>query len=37
LSPDQVNAIVAFLATMHPAHELPARDSARPAVPISAR
>ncbi len=37
LSPAEVNAIVAFLATMHPAHELPARDSARPAEPISSR
>jgi ubiquinol-cytochrome c reductase cytochrome b subunit len=35
LSPAEVNAIVAFLATMHPAGEPPARDSAHPAVPAS--
>jgi ubiquinol-cytochrome c reductase cytochrome b subunit len=35
LSPAEVNAIVAFLGTMHPATEPPARDSARPAVPAS--
>jgi ubiquinol-cytochrome c reductase cytochrome b subunit len=33
LSPAEVNAIVAFLATMHPQTEPPARDSARPAAP----
>ncbi|MDO8432386.1 MAG: cytochrome b N-terminal domain-containing protein [Candidatus Binatus sp.] len=37
LSPAEVNAIVAFLATMHPAHEIPARDSAQPAAPLSSR
>ena len=35
LKPAEVNAIVAFLMTMHPANEPPARDSARPAVPAS--
>jgi ubiquinol-cytochrome c reductase cytochrome b subunit len=35
LSPAEVNAIVAFLASMHPPHEPPARDSSRPAEPIS--
>ena len=35
LTPAEVNAIVAFLATMHPPGEPPARDSARPAVPAS--
>jgi ubiquinol-cytochrome c reductase cytochrome b subunit len=35
LSPAEVNAIVAFLATMHPRGEPPARNSARPAVPAS--
>ncbi|MFZ2064064.1 MAG: c-type cytochrome, partial [Candidatus Binatus sp.] len=35
LTPPQVNAIVAFLATMHPAGEPPARDSAHPAIPAS--
>ena len=33
LTPAEVNALVAFLATMHPPGEPPARDSARPAVP----
>jgi ubiquinol-cytochrome c reductase cytochrome b subunit len=33
LSPAEVNAIVAFLATMHPRGEPPARNSARPAIP----
>jgi ubiquinol-cytochrome c reductase cytochrome b subunit len=37
LSPAEVDAIVAFLGTMHPAHEPPARDSASPAEPISSR
>ena len=32
LSPAEVNAIVAFLETMHPLSEPPARNSARPAV-----
>ena len=32
LSPPQVTAIVAFLATMHPASQPPARDAAQPAV-----
>jgi ubiquinol-cytochrome c reductase cytochrome b subunit len=32
LSPAQVTAIVAFLETMHPAGEPPARDAAQPAV-----
>ena len=35
LSPAEVNAIVAFLATMHPRGEAPARNSAKPAVPAS--
>jgi ubiquinol-cytochrome c reductase cytochrome b subunit len=35
LSPAEVNAIVAFLATMHPRNEPPARSSAQPAVPVS--
>ncbi|MGA7619238.1 cytochrome b N-terminal domain-containing protein [Candidatus Binatus sp.] len=35
LTPAEVNALVAFLATMHPRGEPPARDSARPAVPAS--
>jgi ubiquinol-cytochrome c reductase cytochrome b subunit len=30
LSPAEVNAIVAFLATMHPRGAPPARDSAKP-------
>ncbi len=30
LTPAEVNAIVAFLATMHPRGEPPARDSAKP-------
>jgi len=30
LSPAEVNAIVAFLSTMHPRSEPPARDSAKP-------
>jgi ubiquinol-cytochrome c reductase cytochrome b subunit len=37
LSPAEVNAIVAFLGTMHPPHEPPARDSSRPAEPLSSR
>lgn len=36
LSPAEVNAIVAFLATMHPRGQPPARNSARPAIPASA-
>jgi ubiquinol-cytochrome c reductase cytochrome b subunit len=32
LSPAEVNAIVAFLSTMHPRGEPPARDSAKPAA-----
>lgn len=32
LSPAQVTAIVAFLETMHPSGQLPARDSSQPAV-----
>jgi ubiquinol-cytochrome c reductase cytochrome b subunit len=32
LSPAEVNAIVAFLETMHPPHEPPAHNAARPAV-----
>jgi ubiquinol-cytochrome c reductase cytochrome b subunit len=35
LSPAEVNAIVAFLATMHPHGQPPARNSARPAIPAS--
>jgi len=35
LSPAEVNAIVAFLATMHPRGQPPARNSARPAIPAS--
>ena len=35
LSPAEVNAIVAFLTTMHPRSEPPARNSAQPAVPVS--
>ena len=35
LTPAEVNALVAFLATMHPPGEPPARDSAQPAVPAS--
>jgi len=37
LTPAEVNALVAFLATMHPLTEPPARDSARPAVPASSQ
>ena len=35
MTPAEVNALVAFLATMHPPGEPPARDSARPASPAS--
>jgi len=35
LSPAEVNALVAFLETMHPPNEPPARNSARPAAPAS--
>ena len=37
LSPPEVSAVVAFLRTLHPATEPPARDSARPAAPRAAR
>jgi ubiquinol-cytochrome c reductase cytochrome b subunit len=37
LSPAEVNAIVAFLGTMHPANEPPARDSAKPAEPAASQ
>jgi ubiquinol-cytochrome c reductase cytochrome b subunit len=33
LSPAEVDALVSFLMTLHPANELPARDSATPATP----
>jgi ubiquinol-cytochrome c reductase cytochrome b subunit len=33
LSPPEVNALVAFLGTLHPRREPPARDSAQPAIP----
>jgi ubiquinol-cytochrome c reductase cytochrome b subunit len=36
LSPAEVTAMVAFLGTLHPAGELPARDSAVPAPPAKA-
>ena len=32
LSPAEVNAIVAFLETMHPPHEPPAHNAAKPAI-----
>ncbi len=35
LTPAEVNAIVAFLSTMHPRGELPARDFAKPAAPAA--
>jgi ubiquinol-cytochrome c reductase cytochrome b subunit len=35
LSPAEVNAIVAFLETMHPAYEPPAHNAAKPAAPGS--
>jgi ubiquinol-cytochrome c reductase cytochrome b subunit len=35
LSPAEVNALVAFLETMHPVNEPPAQNSAKPAVPGS--
>jgi ubiquinol-cytochrome c reductase cytochrome b subunit len=37
LTPAQVNAIVAFLETMHPPHEPPARNSAKPALASAAQ
>ena len=35
LNPAEVTALVAFLTTLHPAGELPSRDSAVPAVPAT--
>ena len=35
LNPAEVTALVAFLTTLHPAGELPSRDSAVPAVPAA--
>ncbi len=37
LSPAEVNAIVAFLGTMHAANEPPARNSAKPAEPAASQ
>jgi ubiquinol-cytochrome c reductase cytochrome b subunit len=37
LSPAEVTALVAFLATMHPPHQLPARDAAQPVRSAAAR
>ena len=36
LSPAEVDALVAFMMTLHPTNELPARDSTTPAQPGSA-
>jgi ubiquinol-cytochrome c reductase cytochrome b subunit len=33
LEPEEVTALVAFMRTLHPDNELPARDSAQPALP----
>jgi ubiquinol-cytochrome c reductase cytochrome b subunit len=37
LSPDEVTAMVAFLETMHPPNQLPARDAAQPVRSAAAR
>jgi ubiquinol-cytochrome c reductase cytochrome b subunit len=37
LSPAEVDALVAFMLTLHPPNELPARDSTVPATPPAAR
>jgi ubiquinol-cytochrome c reductase cytochrome b subunit len=37
LSPAEVTALVAFLETMHPPNQLPARDAAQPVRSAAAR